>query len=398
MRVSLRRSFAVAVLLTLAACQRGVSLAPRPLTLPVGVADSVRSESVAPGVTLHTLVKVAAPWRAYVLDVDLHCSALLAVKGAPTALGRFTTQQLLQGMPASTRAVAAVNADFFLFAPPGIPTNAHVERGVLLSGPDNRPVFWRGANGAVGFDTLRVSGTLSAGSRAIALTAWNRPAVRTSGVIDRSWGAPLDTAVRRRFWRLDPVGPTLRGARSIALSGRYTVHTPRSGDTLVRGDTLLLHLAPREAALTDGASVTLSVQLETPAATVARTRVVEVVGGRPMLVADSTIARDVDTDGAASFRDLNPRTLLGLDRRGQRAWLAVVDGRQKSYSMGMTLRQEAELMLALGATRALNLDGGGSSALDVRTADGRIRTVNTPSDPGGERAVANGLAVGQRCR
>lgn len=390
--------WAPAAIVLAAACQRPPSLAPRPLTLPVGTVDSIRSESVARGVTLHTLVKVAAPWRAYVLDVDLRCNSLEAVKGAPSAIGRLTTNQLLQAMPASARAVAAVNADFFLFAPPGVPTNAHVERGVMISGPDNRPVFWQGANGAVGFDTLRVNGTLTIGTRTVALTAWNRPAVRTSGVIDGAWGAPLDTAVRKRFWRLDPVGAPVRGAGTITLSGRYVAHTPRAGDTLVRGDTLLVHLAPREAALVDGAPVTMSVQLVGKAAVAAGTHLANVVGGRPMLVADSAPATDVDTDGAASFRDLNPRTLLGLDRKGHRAWLAVVDGRQKDYSMGMTLRQEAELMLALGATRAMNLDGGGSSALDIRTATGAVRTVNKPSDPGGERAVANALAVRQTCR
>jgi hypothetical protein len=37
------------------------------------------------------VVNLAAPWRAYVLEVDLRCNALQAVKGAPTAVGRLTT-------------------------------------------------------------------------------------------------------------------------------------------------------------------------------------------------------------------------------------------------------------------------------------------------------------------
>jgi exopolysaccharide biosynthesis protein len=66
--------------------------------------------------------------------------------------------------------------------------------------------------------------------------------------------------------------------------------------------------------------------------------------------------------------------------------------------MGMSLRQSAELMRAVGATRALNLDGGGSSALVVRGGDGAVRTVNKPSDPTGQRPVANAVAVLRRCR
>jgi hypothetical protein len=46
-------------------------------------------------------------------------------------------------------------------------------------------------------------------------------------------------------------------------------------------------------------------------------------------------------------------------------------------------------MLSLGCVSALNLDGGGSSALWVRGVDG---VVNRPSD-GTERAVANAVVV-----
>lgn len=393
------RMFATTLMLGVAACRSAPTLAPRPLVLAAGTADTIRSEAIARGVTLHTLVKLSAPWRAFVLDVDLKCNALDAVKGGSVALGRLTTSQLLQGTAPSDRMIAAVNADFFLFTPPGVPTNAHVERGVLLSGPDLKPVFWRGANNVVGFDTVRVVGTAVVGQRApVPLTGWNRPARSSNGVIDGRWGAPLDTAVRKRFWRLDPIAPTLHGANTISLSGRYIVRNPRGVDTLVRGDTMLLHLRADAPTPTDGDTMAISVQLTSSAATAAHTRPLHVVGGRPVLVTDSAVTRDADTEGAASFRDLNPRTFMGLDRSGKRAWLVVVDGRQKDYSMGMTLRQEAELMLALGATRALNLDGGGSSALVLRTPAGPLRTVNKPSDAGTERAVANALAVKQTCR
>ncbi len=399
MSPQLSRVFAATLMLGVAACRSAPVLAPRPLTLAPGVADTVRSEAIARGVTLHTLVKLSAPWRAFVLDVDLKCNALEAVKGGSVALGRLTTSQLLQGTAASERMIAAVNADFFLFAPPGVPTNAHVERGVLLSGPDLKPVFWRGANNAVGFDTMRVVGASIVGKRdPVMLAAWNRPSPSTNGVVDEHWGAPLDTMIRKRYWRLDPIARPMSGANTIALSGRYIVRVPRGADTLVRGDTLLLHLRANAVAPAAGDTMAISVQLSNPAATLAHTRPMHVVGGRPILVTDSSVARDVDTEGAASFRDLNPRTFMGLDRDGKRAWFVVVDGRQKDYSMGMTLRQEAELMLALGATRALNLDGGGSSALVLRTPAGPLRTVNKPSDAGTERAVANALAVRQTCR
>jgi Phosphodiester glycosidase len=56
--------------------------------------------------------------------------------------------------------------------------------------------------------------------------------------------------------------------------------------------------------------------------------------------------------------------------------------------VGATLRESALVMRALGAREAVNLDGGGSTTMVVR---GRV--VNRPSDPGGERAVSDGLFV-----
>ena len=124
----------------------------------------------------------------------------------------------------------------------------------------------------------------------------------------------------------------------------------------------------------------------------------EAVGGRPILARDSVIAPEVETEGQVSFRNRNPRTAAGISNDGRRLILAVVDGRQPGYSDGMTLRETATLMLALGARDAINLDGGGSSALVYRSADGSLRLGNHPSDAGGERAVGDALAIVKGCR
>lgn len=57
----------------------------------------------------------------------------------------------------------------------------------------------------------------------------------------------------------------------------------------------------------------------------------------------------------------------------------------------MSLGELGDALLSLGASQAMNLDGGGSSALWIA---GRV--VNYPSDPAGERAVGNALFVRQR--
>ncbi len=82
----------------------------------------------------------------------------------------------------------------------------------------------------------------------------------------------------------------------------------------------------------------------------------------------------------------HPRTLLASKPDGA-VLLIAVDGRWPGHSAGMTLPQAAGLARRLGATDAVNLDGGGSTTFVVR---GKV--VNRPSD-GRERGVVNALAV-----
>ncbi len=82
----------------------------------------------------------------------------------------------------------------------------------------------------------------------------------------------------------------------------------------------------------------------------------------------------------------HPRTALGLSRDRRTLLLLVAEGRREDVP-GPTLPELAELMAELGACTAVNLDGGGSSALWVGD-----RIVSRPSD-GFERAVGNQLAI-----
>jgi hypothetical protein len=94
--------------------------------------------------------------------------------------------------------------------------------------------------------------------------------------------------------------------------------------------------------------------------------------------------------------ELHPRTAIGYSQNGKFLYIVVVDGRQPFYSQGMTLAELADLMVKLGAQDAMNLDGGGSSTLVIRGADGEPRLLNSPIDqyiPGRERPVANHLGI-----
>lgn len=109
------------------------------------------------------------------------------------------------------------------------------------------------------------------------------------------------------------------------------------------------------------------------------------VSGWPMLVEEC--APIADLPGSDFFtRAPHPRTAAGLSNDGRTLYLVVADGRREGVP-GLTLPELAAFLAELGACRAMNLDGGGSSALWLGD-----RIVNRPSD-GMERKVGNHLAV-----
>lgn len=110
----------------------------------------------------------------------------------------------------------------------------------------------------------------------------------------------------------------------------------------------------------------------------------------PMLVKDGLVSLSMDPKSSKAT-ERAPRTAVAIDKTGTKVWLVTVDGRQSGYSKGMTLTEFATYLKSVGADRALNLDGGGSTAMAVRNpGDFDVSLFNKPSD-GAERAVSTVL-------
>ena len=73
-------------------------------------------------------------------------------------------------------------------------------------------------------------------------------------------------------------------------------------------------------------------------------------------------------------RDVHPRTVLGLSRDRRWFYVLVVEGRHNGVSIGADYHDLADMMLSLGASDAINMDGGGSTEL-VRWDDASQRQV-----------------------
>ncbi|HEY7957191.1 MAG TPA: phosphodiester glycosidase family protein [Polyangia bacterium] len=112
------------------------------------------------------------------------------------------------------------------------------------------------------------------------------------------------------------------------------------------------------------------------------------IGGRALLVQGGQPLSSYDAaDPTEPFRAA-PRTAIGVDAAGHKLYLAVVDGDQAA-SAGLTDEGLADFLAAQGVAEAIELDGGGSSALYIRKEGG---LVSSPSD-GVERPVANQLGL-----
>ncbi|MDF1503833.1 hypothetical protein PYV61_12820, partial [Roseisolibacter sp. H3M3-2] len=222
------RPAADAALALTGACARGpAALAPLPLR-----ADSVATTAVADGVRLHRLRFAAGPQVAHVLEVDrAACWTLRAHKTGDGAVGRAGALALARALAAAGADVAGgVNADFFLFAPPGVPQGAHVADGLVVAGPAARPVLALDSAGGVFMGELRAEGEVRAGAATLPLDAWNRGSARGVALFDRAWGERTDSLPGRVLVRLRLLGD----ARAASLAG--VVEAVDSGSVAVLAD------------------------------------------------------------------------------------------------------------------------------------------------------------------
>lgn len=314
-------------------------------------------------------------------------------------------------------ALAAVNADFFPWT--GDPLNLHIQNGELVSEPSaERAVFGLTADGAVLFGAPLWRGQVEAeGAAPFPLHGINRPVQANECILVTSrWGETYPLPNGAVAWQLlelqgvPALGGEVRARLGDALTGIPSCPVPEGGALLVAQGSALEPLR----ALGAGAALTLRFTVEpgremvalvpNKAETATRlaarsywrrhhgtdlwSRAVMAVGGGPWLIRQGQILIDAPQQGfnEGFSQNRHPRTAVGVTAEGK-LLLVTVDGRQP-MSGGMSLYELAQLMQQLGATDAINLDGGGSTTLAIR---GGI-VVNSPSE-GKERPVANAVVV-----
>ncbi len=341
------------------------------------------TEQVAPGVTHRWLrySRGGSPFSVHVLEVDPghYAVNLLPVR----ALDRASGKETVSSMAKRYGAAAAVNGGYFevsgVYA--GTSHGPYLLNGQVLTSGARRSALLLCQE--VNFrehaeiDVVNFQGTVTAqDGSTFNIAGMNRPRGSGEMVI---YTPMLGPATKTSAPGVEVI---------VGENGRIREVNKGLGDSSIPGKGYVLS-ASGEAALwlerhaKTGARMRVEARLNpvTPGKNGCRPE--DIIGGGPRLVERGEIHVTDERLGHAAAR--HPRTAFAVTRKGTFLFYTV-DGRQPS-SAGMTTKELAAELVALGAVEAVNLDGGGSTTIAV---NGSVR--NSPSD-GHERPVSDAILV-----
>jgi exopolysaccharide biosynthesis protein len=308
---------------------------------------------------------------------------LRTVLSNETVLARETVSAMQRRL-ATQATMVGVNGDFARFAD-GKPSGIMLRDGVLVSPPNGqRSSAGIGLDGVLDVRRVSFRGTWrGTGQRRAVHELNDAPGKNGIALFTSDWGTRTPQVPNSYSVVLTPFPPSVPNTDLVApvASGARDARVriaPGMAVLVARGNAA----AKLEAEAAVGTTVTLRLILQPDWATVA-----DAIGGGPVLVRDGKpVYRANEAFEVTQIAPRHPRTAIGQTAEG-RIILVVVDGRQAGYSVGMTTFEMALTMTRLGAVRAMQLDGGGSSTLAF---DGTV--LNRPSD-GRERPISTALML-----
>ncbi|MDQ1492019.1 MAG: hypothetical protein QOJ23_4533 [Actinomycetota bacterium] len=373
--------------------------APTEPGVPAGFRVAGR-RAVAPGVEQLDLVRDKPPLSVHVARIAPDAAvSLRAVLSNDEVAGQDPILERTSSMCQRVHCLLAVNGDFA--GGDDQPLGGLLTGGELLRSPSPSELQLSvGRDGALSAGQFDWTGTLvPTDLQPLTLAGVN---VALAGdaltLYTPAFGPSVDTAgpaTALAFRNVEPAGALRTGQTTMVEitglsdqpAGAVPAPIPGDGGVLAaRGPAADGLRALWNRVRTGQVSSRALLRLDTPAG------VAESLGGSPILVRNGV---RWFADAANDFtRGRQPRTLVGWNPAGERL-LVTVDGRQPDISAGMTLAEAADLLLALGATDGINLDGGGSTTF---VASGAV--VNIPSDVavrrGSQDAIQHLASPGQQ--
>jgi exopolysaccharide biosynthesis protein len=328
-------------------------------------------EEVAPGLKhiFWSLTESFGPIQANILDLDPKAGFIIKPVLSNEAINGLET---VASMSTRAHAIAAINGSYFSLN--GEIIGMLKIDGDIISTPDiTRTAVGIMADGRVFFDQVDYEGSISLpDGKSLAIAGVNRERGENELILYNGYyGTRTGTNTFGTEYVIDSQG------KVVSVS---TGNSPLTSDTIVlsaHGDSAK---ALANLKIGDQVKITQSLGANWDQA-------VHVLGAGPMLVKEGSVFLTTKTEdfGSDVAGGRAPRTAIGITKEGHIIFV-VVDGRQAT-SRGFSLLELALFMQELGATGAMNLDGGGSSEMVIKDT-----VVNNPSD-GHERKVGDALVI-----
>src|SRR5262245_23637538 len=344
--------------------------------------------SLAPGIT-YTRQLIFTPHGPEVVHVMTvpkpgGLYALHPVLSNNSVQGRETVTSMQKRL-SSTATVGGVNADLYTWND-GTPNGMFMDAGQLTTAPyPKRSTVGVTTDGRLLVDQVSMIATWQGSSQRRPMTGLNQPAGPEGvSLFTSAWGSVTPPAN-------DTIEVVLNSFPAVApltdLTGTVVAAKPAGGTPIPPGGAVLVGRGASAGRLATEAQVGQEVTVR-PVLRPQWSDVADAVGGGPLIVRNGRpVFRAMEQFTGTQLSLRRARTAVG-QRADGKIVLVAVDGALPGYSTGMTNFELAQQLVRLGAVTASALDSGTSTTMAF---DGKL--INRPSDPAGERGVADGLFV-----
>lgn len=350
-------------------------------------------ETIAPGVVRYKyqVKKSKKNAEANLIKVDLNNPyvKLNTVAGG----GTYTNKATVSQMANRTNAVALVNGDFFTMQLEGAPQGPSVINGEVKSSPAVLNDIWSfgvDSNDKAFIELTKFVGSVTASNgRSFPIDGLNKTKYWYQPSMEYSHQNKIQ--LYDSFWTAKTRGDKNGGevlvnennvVEQISFNKGLNMSIPK-GKKILQFSGSAIKFIQDNVKVGDKLSINTNIE--------PNRNWKMMIGGHAILVDNGAVkpyTRDIKfIDGVRA------RTAVGISQDGKTVYLVAAEGRTKRSS-GLTIAELAKFMQEIGVYKAMNLDGGGSTAMAVRNLGDLNRTRATnPERNGAERRVVNGLGV-----
>ncbi|MDU5467549.1 MAG: stalk domain-containing protein [Peptoniphilus harei] len=350
-------------------------------------------EPIAPGVVRYKyeISRDKKNAQANVVTVDLNNPHIKinTVAGG----GTYTNKATVSQMADRTNAVALVNGDFFTMQLQGVPLGASIIDGDMKSSPAVLTDIWSfgiDENNTAFIDSTKFVGKVTAhNGKSYPIDGLNKTFYWYQPSKEYSHESKIQ--MYDSFWSSKSRGDKTAGEVLLSEDNvvEQIVYRKNIDMKIPKGKKILQVSGGSERFVRENIKVGDKVQINTNIEPNRNWKMM--IGGHALLVENGAIKKY--TKDVTSIGGIRARTAVGISKDGKTVYIVSCEGRTKR-SAGLSLNELSQFMLDLGAFKAMNLDGGGSTAMAVRNLGDIKRTrVTNPEKNAAERKVVNGLGV-----